>query len=173
MGEAFRAAGSFLSTPGTAHCSLCSLRSPLALKHPCPTTMIFPLQKRPWSGSGVLYWAPLHQGCFGRGRCQGACCGKRLSSGFQHPGEPCAVKGGKGGRVKTGRPNLHGLHLASLLVRKGREETVREMVHNPCCFMAYYYMKVRDNGVLFDKKSPSSTLWFTFFETQPERNLPE
>lgn len=131
----------------------------------------FPSRKRPWGWRIVP--APLHQGCCGTGRCQGACCGKRSSPGFQRPGEPWAVKGGKSGRVKMGRPNLRGLHLASLLMRNGREETVREMDRNPCCFLAYYYMRVRDNSVLFDRKSPSSTLSFRFFETQPEWNLPE
>lgn len=165
MGNAFRAVGPFLCTPGTAPCSWCSCRPPFAFKHP------WLLFSRRDPGDEVLYQAPLHQGCFGRGQCQGTCCGKRLSSAFQHPGEPWAVKGG---RVKMGKPNLCGLHLASLLMRKDREEeTVREMVHNPCCFTAYYYRRVGDNSVLFDRKSPSSTLSLRFFETQPERNMPE
>lgn len=53
--------------------------------------------------------------------------------------------------------------------KRQRGKSVREMVHNTCCFVVYYYMRVRDNSVLFDSHllalCHSSSVKFSLNET--------
>lgn len=143
---------------------------PLSLSNSDVPPPWFSLSRRD-PGAAVLYWAPLHQGCFGRGRCQGTCCGKSSSVFI------ILVNHGLSREERVGGWRWEdsifvGSTWHPCLWEKA-ERKLREKVHNPCCFVAYYCTRVRDNSVLFDRKSPSSTLSFRFFEAQPEENLPE